>query len=132
VQPEVAAERLGAVSEPDEACAVGEVGAAEPVVADAHAQGVLVCGDLNVDGGGVRVLGGIGQRLRDHVVGGDLGLFGQPSCHLNIQVDRDGGAARQRAKRRPQPALGQDGRVQATGGLAQLIENGTHVGDRVS
>jgi hypothetical protein len=55
---------------------VAEVCAAASVVADAHAQ-VPVTGDqLDVDNGGVRVLGRIGQRLGDHVVGGDFDRLG--------------------------------------------------------
>ena len=46
--------------------------AAAPVVADADVQRALGAVHPDVDGGGVRVLGNVGQRLGHSVVGGDL------------------------------------------------------------
>jgi len=56
------------------------------------------------------VLGRVGQRLADHVVGGDLDRARQPLLHLDVQGNRNGAAAGQRAERREQPACRQHGR----------------------
>ena len=72
----------------------------------------------------------VGQRLGDHVVGGDLDRLGQPPRHLHVEADGDGGAAGQRPERRAQPALGEDRRVDAAGDLAQLLQHVVHLGDR--
>ena len=65
VQEDAAAERLDPVGEPDEAGAAGGVGAAAAVVADADVQQTLAGLRLDVDDGGLRVLGRVGQRLGD-------------------------------------------------------------------
>ena len=44
--------------------------------------------DLDVHDRGVRVLGGVGQRLGDHVVGGDLDLLGQPPVDPHVRARR--------------------------------------------
>ena len=100
MQRELAAECLGPVLEPDQAGAVAEAGAAAAVVADADVQDALAGGHLDIGDGGVRVLGGVGQCLGDRVVGGELDRLGQPILHLDIQADRDRGAAGQRLQRR--------------------------------
>jgi hypothetical protein len=66
-------------------------------------QGTITSGHLDIGEGGVRMLGGVGQRLGHHVVGGDLDWFGQPPLGADIEADRDGGAAGQRLQRRAQP-----------------------------
>jgi hypothetical protein len=48
------------------------VPAADAVVSDRQVQAVVVCLDGEVGQGGVGVFGGVGERLGDHVVGGDL------------------------------------------------------------
>ena len=78
--------------------------------------------DLDVDDGGVGVLGHVGQRLGDDVVGGDLDRLGQPPVGPHVELDRDGGAAGQRLERRTQAAFGEDRRVDAAGELAQLVQ----------
>ena len=108
VQPDPAAERLDPILEPDQARAVAEIRAATPVVADTHLQDAVACGHLDLGGGGVRVLGRVGQRLGDHVVGGGLNRLGQPPRHLDVHADRDGRAAGQHPQRRAQPALAED------------------------
>jgi hypothetical protein len=60
---ERAADRLDAVAEPGQAGPPGGVSAADPVVADRQPQGRVWCVEFDVHGGGVRVLGGVGQRL---------------------------------------------------------------------
>ena len=57
----MAAERFGAVFEPDQAGAVVVVSAAVPVVADVYLQDAVTFGYLDLDGGGAGVLGGVGQ-----------------------------------------------------------------------
>ena len=47
-------------------------------------------------GGGGGVLGGVGQRLGDDVVGGELDRIGQPTVEVDVKADGDGGAAGQR------------------------------------
>jgi hypothetical protein len=60
---ECAAERVDSVAEADESGPLGGVGAADPVVADRQLHVPVVCVELDVDDGCVRVLGGVGQRL---------------------------------------------------------------------
>jgi hypothetical protein len=93
VDLEVTAKCIGPVFKPDQAGALAEVRPAAPVVVDAQVQGVVAGGDLDVRGGGARVLGGVGQGLRDGVVGGGLDRFGQPLVYVDIEADRDGGPA---------------------------------------
>ena len=78
VQPDPAAERLHPVLDPRQARAAGEVRPAAPVVADTDPQAAVTGSHLHLGGGGVRVLGGVGQRLGDRVVGCDLDRLGQP------------------------------------------------------
>jgi hypothetical protein len=44
------------------------------------------------------VLRRVGQRLRDHVVGRYLHRIGQPPLGADVELDRDRGAARERAQ----------------------------------
>jgi hypothetical protein len=73
-----AAERLDAVFQPDEPGAPGRVGTTGPVIADAEPERTLDRLRVDVDDRSLRVLGRIGERLRDYVVGGDLDLVRQP------------------------------------------------------
>ncbi|MEV4602127.1 hypothetical protein AB0K15_32630 [Amycolatopsis sp. NPDC049253] len=68
-----------------------------------------------------RVLGHVGQRLGDAVVGG-LDRLGQAPVDLHGQLDRDRGAAGESLERRAQAALGEDRRVDAAGEVAQLVQ----------
>src|SRR5690348_13065230 len=113
VQGEAAAEDFDPVFEADQAGALGEIGAAAPVVMDADAQCALVDGYLDGGGGGPGVPGGVGQRLGDDVVDGDLRWAGQLAGDLDIQVHRHRAVAGQRLQRRPQPALGEHRGVDA-------------------
>ena len=103
MQGDPAADRLDPVLEPDEAGAVSEVRATAPVVADTDPQNAVVVGHLDLCGRGAGMLGGIGQRLGHHVVGGDLDLVWRPTRDLDVQVNRDGAAAGQRPQRRAKP-----------------------------
>ena len=81
----------------------GGVGAADPVVADRQPQGRVGCIEFDVHGGGARVLGGVGQRLRYRVVRRDLHMIRQPSSGAQVQLDWHGGPAGQRFERRCRP-----------------------------
>src|SRR5690349_22168132 len=123
LQGDPAAERFDPVFESDKARAAGEVGAAAPVITHADAQEALGGLDFDVDDGGVRVLGRVGQGLGHDVVGGDLDRFGQPSLHADVQLDRDGGATGERFHRRTQAALDKDRRVDAARHLTRLVQH---------
>jgi hypothetical protein len=69
------AQRLDAVGEPDEPRAAGRVGAADAVVANPQVQAAVACMDGDMGEGGVGVLGGVAERLRDDIVGGGLDRF---------------------------------------------------------
>src|SRR5215469_16467816 len=78
---------------------------------------------MDVGGVGAGVLGGVGECLGDGVVGGDLHWLRRPTRYLDVDADWDGGPAGQRSDCRGQAALGQDGRMQAAGNLAQFVED---------
>src|SRR5215472_6778307 len=100
---EAAAESLDAVPEADQAGAAGEVGPAAAVITDTDPQHAV--GDRHGDGGGGGggVPGDVRQRLRDHVVGGDLHRVRKPAVDLDVQVNGDGAVAGQRGQRGAQP-----------------------------
>ncbi|GAA3040486.1 hypothetical protein GCM10010464_00020 [Pseudonocardia yunnanensis] len=77
------------------------------------------------------VLGRVGQRLGDQVVGGDLDLLGQPAIEADVEFDRDGAAAGEGLERGGQAAAGEDRRVDAAGELAQLVQSGGRLGGQV-
>ena len=108
-----AAERLDAVLEPDQAGAPAWISPAAAVVADAQAKGMVGRLHVDVNDGGVRVLGRIGQRFRDHVVGGDLHPLRQPRDTTDVELGRNRAAARERLQRRLEAAPGQDRGVAA-------------------
>ena len=69
------------------------VGAAATVVAHRDPQhriaGVGVVGvEVDLDGGGVGVFGGVGQGFGHQVVGGDLDGLGQPVRDGNVKLHR--------------------------------------------
>ena len=101
----------------------GGVGAADPVVADRQPQGRVGCIEFDVHGGGARVLGGVGQRLRYRVVRRDLHMIRQPSSGAQVQLDWHGGPAGQRFERWCQAPLGQDRGVDAVGDLPHLVKH---------
>jgi hypothetical protein len=109
VQAELAAAGLDAVFQPDQPGPGAEAGAAGFVVADPDGQRTAGHGDLYRDGGGAGVLGRVGQRFRDDVVGADLGRLGQAAAGLHVEGDRDGAAAGQclgRGERTPHSRVG--------------------------
>ena len=87
----MATERLDTVPEPNEPRALIEGGATTPVVANLDNQHALANFRIDVDFGSRSVLDRISQRLGDHVVGGELDLFGQSLVYSDVEADRDGG-----------------------------------------
>ena len=73
--------------------------------------------------------GHVGQRLGGDVVGADLDRLRQPLFGCYPQVDGDGGAAGECLERGAEAALGQDRRVDAAGGLTQVLERAVGLGD---
>ena len=66
-----------------------EIGSADSVVLNLQAQ---VCGvgfTTHAHLAGLRVLGRIGQRFCDNVIGGDFGGLGQPPVDRDVQINRD-------------------------------------------
>jgi phage terminase large subunit-like protein len=83
---------------------------------------------VHVHGGGLRVLGRVGQHLGDGEVGGDLDLLGQPTLDPHIEANRHRAAASQHSQRRAEAALGESGRVDAAGELPQLADRRARLG----
>jgi hypothetical protein len=115
-------EGLDPVGEPDEAGTPPGRSATDAVVTDRQLEAVVAGLDPDVDDRRVGVLGGVGQRLGDDVVGRHLDRLSQPCRDLHLQLDRDGGAAGQRLERRREAAFGQDGRVDAARQLPQVLQ----------
>ena len=67
--------------------------------------------DAHVDLGRLCVLGDVGERFGNDVIGGHFGRLGQPSMDGEVEFDSHRGAAGQRIECRPEPSLGQDRRV---------------------
>ena len=66
------------------------------------------------------VLGDVGQRLGDHVVGGDLDRLRRALGEVDGQLDRERRALQQRLDRRLEPVVGEHRGVQPARELAQL------------
>jgi len=89
VEEDPTAERLHPVLEASQAGAAAEVGAPGTVVADLEEQNIADDLDLDADSRGAGVLGSVGQRLGDDVVGADFYRLRQPLSHMHLQVDED-------------------------------------------
>ena len=74
------------------------------------------------------MFGSVGQRLGDQEVGGDLDRLGEPSIGPDVQANRNGAAAGECFERRGQAAFDEDGRVDAAGELAQLVQGAGGLG----
>ena len=101
----------------------GGVGAPDPVVADRQPQGRVGCVEFDVHGGGARVLGGVGQRLRHRVVRRDLHLIGQPPP---VRRSSSTGTADRRASALSagvRPRSDKDRGVDAMGDLPHLVKH---------
>jgi len=75
------------------------------------------------------VLGRVGQRFGDDVVGADLDRLGEPSAGTYLEADRDRGAAGERLEGGVEATVGQDREVDAARGLAQLVQRASGLGD---
>ena len=116
-------ERCDTVGEAPEPRTVGRVGPADAVVGHLDTGARLVGADANVDDRGAGVLDHVGERLRDHVVRGGLdGLRQLDRGRVDLDGDRQSGG--ERLERRGEAPVGEDGRMDAAGELAQLVESG--------
>ena len=68
------------------------------------------------------MLGRVGQRLGDDVVGADLHPIGQPFLEAQVELNRDRRAAGNCPQRRAETALGQQCRMNAPGQITQLFQ----------
>src|SRR5689334_466504 len=82
-------ERFHPVLEPDQPRARTRDGAADPVVADGQVKLTLTGDGGYDDATRLRMFGRIGQRLGDHVIGGDLNGFRQSAIDVQVEVDRN-------------------------------------------
>src|ERR1700758_5132949 len=110
VEGDPAADGVHAVLKAGQAGAPGEVGAADAVVVDGDVKDLSRYLDVDADGGGAGVLGRVGQRLSDDVVGADLYRLRQPAFLGHPQINADRGAAGGRPWGGVGGALGPDGR----------------------
>ncbi len=120
MDPDRPAQRLDPVGQADEPGASPEGSPADAVVADREVEQAVACLGLDLSHRRLGVLGRVGECLGDDVVRGHLDRLGQPSPDVDLQLDRDGGAAGQGLERRPKPALGQDGWMDAARQLLEL------------
>ena len=67
------------------------------------------------------MLGGVGQRFRDDVIGGHLNGLGQPSLNTHTELDRDRSATPKGSQSRPQPSVGQHRRMNAVRNLSYFL-----------
>ena len=122
LEHEPAAERLHPVGETAQAGAPARNRSADPVVAHLDAGVAVAAPELDADLRRLRVLGHVGERLGDHVIGGRLDGIGKPLVDADVELDRQRRAVGQRPHRRLQPALGQHGGMDAARQLAQLLQ----------
>jgi hypothetical protein len=89
------------------------IGATRAVVANREAEPFVPLRDGDAHYRRVRVPGRVGERLRDDVIRRHLDWLREPRDRGNIELDLDRGPAGQRPQGRPEPAFGQDRRVDA-------------------
>src|SRR6187399_2244553 len=68
------------------------------------------------------VLGGVGQRLGDDVVRGDLDWLGQAPLDVKIELDWNGRATGERLDGGTQAAIGEDRGMDTAGKLPKLLQ----------
>ena len=98
------------------------VGSADAIVGDADEDAPVVAQHAHGDVGGVCVLGDVGDRLGDEVVGRGLDGLGQAFVGHVVDLDRQRRAVRERREGGGQAAVGEDRGMDAAGQLAQLLE----------
>ncbi len=69
------------------------------------------------------MLSRVGEGFADHVAGGDLNRFGQPSDGLHVELDRDDAAAGGGLQRWGDATFRQDAGLDAAGHLTQVIKH---------
>ena len=102
---------------------------AEAVVADGEAHGVPVPPEAEQGLGVVsRVLRDVLERLEAAVVDGGLTILGESPDVREIDGERHGGSPRDLAKGRREPLVGEQRRIDAVCGRAELVERVVEVG----
>ncbi len=82
---------------------------------------LIVAGDGgHHDFGCLRVFGGVGQRLGDNVIRGNLNRFGHSAIDVEVELDGHGRASGERLDRRAKSALRQDRGMHASRYLLQF------------
>ena len=119
-----AVERAHPVAQPNEPGALAFVRAPDPVILELDLDVVaeLVRAQTHVIGLGV--LEHVGQRLGDHEVGHRLDGGGRPVGQPELALHGHRRPRRQRLERRGEPAIAEDGGMDAARELAQLRERG--------
>jgi hypothetical protein len=102
-------------------------GAADAADEDANEKRAVDSVELEVDAGGLRVLGGVRECLGGDEVRADLDRLREPIRCAHVQPQRHDGAACERPQCRGEAALRQDRGVNAARHLAQVVQ---HARDR--
>ena len=106
---------------------MAERSTADAIVPNRQREGSGVRLDLDLHGRRMSMLGNVRQRLRDHVVGCDLDLVGKLNVDARVEVDRRGGAARQRSESSCKPTVGENRWMDPAGDLPEAVEDGGEV-----
>ena len=109
-----------AVDEPAQPGARVELDAADAVVRDLDERGPVVARDPHRRPRRLGVARDVGQRLRDDVVGDGLDVGREALAQRAFHVDGNGGAPGEARDGGREPLVGQDGRMDPAGKLAQL------------
>jgi len=97
---ESSAQRFDAIGQPRQSCPLTGIGTPNSVVADRQLQGRVVLDYVDLHHRRMRVLGRVGERLRNRVVRRDLDVLGQSPLVTQFEFDRKCGTTRQRLERR--------------------------------
>jgi hypothetical protein len=113
VERQLAVDRAQAVGEPAQTRALCCVGAADPVVGDLDDHAAVHTPDRDPGLGRARILRDVCEPLRDHEVGGALDRAGQATLAVRLERHGHRRTRYQRLQRRLQPAISEDGGVDA-------------------
>ena len=86
--------------QPHQSCPLTGIGTPDSVVADRQLQDRVLLDYVDLHHRRMRVLGRVGERLRNHVVRRDLDVLGQPALVTQFEFDRKRGTTHQRLERR--------------------------------